>query len=102
MSIKVPWWIASPVLAAIGIGLIIAAALGKWDGAAVAIGAGGGAVAAAIWAAIRGLSGSLSGSVTTSSGEVTVSYALKDLDFWVMTGALVVGIIVGVVINFAA
>jgi hypothetical protein len=101
-SVPIPWWIASPLAAAGGIGLIVAAAVEKWPHGPVVFGLAGGLIAAAGWLLYRGASGSLSGRVTPDSGEATVTFSgLEDLDIYVILGLVLAGLLVGVIINFA-
>jgi uncharacterized membrane protein YhaH (DUF805 family) len=101
MNVNVPWWVVAGLMALIGIGTIIASSVEKWDGAPIAIGAGIGAVAAAIWAFIRRLAGSLKVTLTLSSGEVVTVYRLHDLDWGVMSALLVGGGVIGAIVMAA-
>jgi hypothetical protein len=94
-------WIVFAVTLVIGALAVIVPLATRWPEPAVAVGLGVGALVAAIWAGVRGLVAKISGSATSSSIRVTASWALDGLDWAVMAGAVVLGVVVGVIVQFA-
>ncbi len=92
-------WIVFAITLVIGGLAVIVPLATHWPQPQAAVGLGIGALVAAVWAGGRGLVAKISGSATESSVRITESWALDGLDWAVMAGALVVGIVVGVILQ---
>jgi len=94
-------WIVFAITLVIG-GLAVVVPLAThWPEPAAAVGLGIGALVAAVWAGVRGLVAKISGSASSSSVRVTASWTLDGLDWAVMAGAVVLGVVVGLIIQLA-
>jgi hypothetical protein len=95
-------WIVFGITLVIGALAIIVPLATSWPEPAAAVGFGIGAVVAALWAGIRGLVAKISGSASPSSVRVTATWTLDQLDWAVMAGAVILGVVVGVIVQVAA
>jgi hypothetical protein len=95
-------WIVFGITLVIGALAVIVPLATHWPEPAAAVGLGIGALVAAIWAGVRGLVAVISGSASPSSVRVTATWTLDGLDWAVMSGAVILGILVGVIVQMAA
>ena len=95
-------WIVFAITLVIG-GLAVVVPLAtRWPEPQAAVGLGIGALVAALWAGIRGLVAKISGSASPTSVRITESWTLDGLDWAVMAGAVIVGVVVGVIIQIVS
>jgi hypothetical protein len=94
-------WIVFAITLVIGALAVIVPLATHWPEPAAAVGLGIGALVAALWAGIRGLVAKISGSASPTSVRVTASWALDGLDWAVMAGAVILGVVIGVIVQLA-
>ena len=94
-------WIVFAITLLIGGAAVVVPLATHWPEPAAAVGLGIGALIAAIWAGVRGLVAKISGSASPTSVRITESWALDGLDWAVMAGAVILGVVIGVIVQLA-